>query len=169
MGQQCFMRCWIKMSIQTWIALHSWYVFSWKTGTAFKDSLLFWSTQGICWKCMLMSFFFPRQCHFAGRSTTDISTRNGNDFSPFLTRDRDLKVKHFWSPSPSLPPPEAFSPYSRLCAYVLFSFPPHVCSHLAGQDLGPQTMTKLFAQSASNLNSDNPNRGLLSSLMPQNT
>lgn len=110
--------------------------------------------------------FFTGHYHFAGRSPTDISTQNGNDFS--LTRDRDLKVKHFWSPSPSLPLPKAFSPYGRR-VYVLSSFPPHVCSHLAGQDLGPWNITKLFAQSAPNLDSDNPNRGLHSSLMPQNT
>jgi len=35
MGQQCFICHWIKMSIQTWSALHSLYVFSWKPGTTY--------------------------------------------------------------------------------------------------------------------------------------
>ena len=85
--------------------------------------------------------FFSRHCHFADRSPADISAQDGNYLS--LTSCRDLKAKYFWRPSPSLPLPKAFSPYSRRCM-------PMCClpSHLM---FGPTSLVKGWAPGPSEI------------------
>lgn len=56
---------------------------------------------------------FSSHYHFADRHPPGISSYDEYYFS--LTRDRDLKVEQFWTPSPALPLLKAFSPYSIVC------------------------------------------------------